>query len=122
VPAGTTTVIQDAAWSWFEDSRVTFDTTGETLYASAVAGQRAVAEPPGSVLLTELDLGSGSRRTVNLGQGMPDDHNSASIWVAPSDEVTTSWSHHNRTPQLQTHRRRTDGAWLALPPSRPPPR
>ena len=114
-PPGTAVLIPDAAWSWFEDRRATFDSAGTTLYASAVAGISSTAERPGSVLALELDLETGRRGIASLGVGQPDDHNSASIWVAPDGEVATSWSLHHQNAQLRMGRRRTDGTWLTLP-------
>ena len=93
VPVGMATLIGGGAWSWFSDSRATFDADGTTLYTTAVdsgGGQ----EPVGSVLVSELSLVDGAQRVVNLGAHLPDDHNNASIWVDADGEVTTAWSQH----------------------------
>lgn len=90
VPPGTTTLVKHAAWSWFEDERVAFTGGGTTLATSAVAGTGSVNVAPGTVLLAQLDVATGGRRLVDLGRGEADDHNSASIYEAPSGELTTS--------------------------------
>ena len=115
-PAGTTVLLEDAGWSWFEDERAAFSADGERLYVSAVTGTGATAVPPGTVALAEIELGTGERRLVDLGHSELDDHNSASIWEAESGEVTTSWSRHHADQAIRTQRRRTDGSWLRLPP------
>jgi hypothetical protein len=116
VPPGTTTLIEDAGWSWFEEERATFTPDGGQLLTSAVAGTSATAALPGTVLLTELDMATGARRVVDLGRGEPDDHNSASIHASVEGEVLTAWTRHHKDQSVRTQRRRTDGSWLRLPP------
>jgi hypothetical protein len=117
LPAGTTTVIEGAAWSWFEDERVTFAGNGTRLLASAVAGSTGQSAPPGTVLLADVDLASGDRQLVDLGQAEEDDHNSAAIHESASGEITTAWSRHNLDSLVRMLRQRTDGTWLRLPPT-----
>ena len=78
-PPGTTTLVEDAAWSWFEDARVVFTGDGSALTTSAVTGTGSTTAAPGTVVLAEVDLATGARRLVDLGRGEADDHNSASI-------------------------------------------
>ena len=115
-PPGMTTLIENAAWSWFEDARVAFTADGTRLTTSAVVGTASTTPAPGTVALAELDLADGARRLVDLGRGEPDDHNSASIYEASTGEVTTAWSRHHKDNLVRTQRRRTDGSWLRLPP------
>jgi hypothetical protein len=115
-PPGTITIVEDAAWSWFEDERAQLSADGALLYASAVAGEGSTKAAPGTVLVAEVRLQTGARRLADLGRGEADDHNSASIWEAPTGEVTTSWARHTQDPLIRTQRRRTDGSWLRLPP------
>jgi BNR repeat-containing family member/FG-GAP-like repeat len=112
VPAGTTTLLDSGAWSWFEDERVIIDARARRLYVSAVADRPT----PGEVVVSEVDLATGARRTVSLGAAELDDHNSAAIWEAATSEVLTAWARHHRDDVIRTHRRRTDGSWLRLPP------
>jgi BNR repeat-containing family member/FG-GAP-like repeat len=111
-PGGTTTLLDSGAWSWFEDERVVIDAAGRRLYASAVEAWPTA----GNVVLAQVDMASGARRNLSLGVGELDDHNSAAIWEAPNREVLTAWSRHSADPIIRTHRRRTDGSWLRLPP------
>ncbi|MGK2946972.1 MAG: BNR-4 repeat-containing protein [Acidimicrobiales bacterium] len=113
-PAGVITLVEDAAWSWFEDARARFSADGTELFVSAVEGVEATA--PGTVALVELDLATGDRHRVDLGRGEADDHNSAAIWESPGGELVTSWARHHRDVALRMQRRRTDGSWLRLPP------
>jgi hypothetical protein len=112
VPAGTTTLLDSGAWSWFEDERVVIDAAGQRLYASAVSA----APVRGEVVLSQVDLATGGRRAVSLGAAELDDHNSAAIWEAGNREVLTAWTRHAADPIIRSHRRRTDGSWLRLPP------
>lgn len=115
-PPGTITLIEHAAWSWFEDERVVFTDGGTSLTTSAVLGEGAGTPAPGTVVLSEVDLTSGARRLVELGAGEADDHNSASIYEAPTGELTTAWTRHTLDNLVRTQRQRTDGSWLRLPP------
>jgi hypothetical protein len=112
VPAGTTVLLDSGGWCWFEDERVVIDAAGTRLYASAVADRPT----PGEVVVSEVTLATGGRRTIGLGVGELDDHNSAAIWESPNAEVLTAWSRHVGDTVIRTHRRRTDGSWLRLPP------
>jgi hypothetical protein len=116
VPTGTITLVEQAAWSWFEDERVVFTDGGASLTTSAVVGGDATTPAPGTVVLSEVDLATGARRLVDLGVGEVDDHNSASIHEAPTGELTTAWTRHHMDPLVRTQRQRTDGSWLRLPP------
>jgi hypothetical protein len=111
-PAGTTVLIDSGAWCWFEDERVVIDNAGTRLYASAVADRPTAGE----VVLSEVDMATGGRRTLSLGTAELDDHNSAAIWEAGNGEVLTAWARHSGDTVIRTHRRRTDGSWLRLPP------
>jgi hypothetical protein len=110
-PAGTTVLLESGAWSWFEDERALVDFAGGRLYVSAVAS----SPTPGEVVLAEVDLANGARRTVGLGRAELDDHNSAAIWESPGRELLTAWTRHALDVEIRTHRRRTDGSWLRLP-------
>ncbi|MEZ5169730.1 MAG: FG-GAP-like repeat-containing protein [Acidimicrobiia bacterium] len=114
-PDGTTTLLDDGAWSWFENERAILSHDGTLLAVSAVVGESSAVPPPGTVALVELDLASGKRRFVDLGRTEADDHNSAAIWETPGGEILTSWARHNKDTFIHTHRRRTDGSWLAIP-------
>jgi hypothetical protein len=110
-PPGTTVLLESGGWSWFEDERALVDFAGGRLYVAAVA-----SEPTsGEVVLAEIDLANGARRTVGLGAAELDDHNSAAIWESPGREVLTAWTRHGQDVVIRTHRRRTDGSWLRLP-------
>jgi hypothetical protein len=115
-PATMVTVLDHGAWSWFEDARATFSADGTSLLASAVAGTGATEAAPGTVVLSDLDLGSGDRKLVDLGRAESDDHNSASIDSSSSGELLTAWSRHHADLLVRHQRRRTDGSWLRLPP------
>ncbi|MDP1807297.1 MAG: BNR-4 repeat-containing protein, partial [Acidimicrobiales bacterium] len=115
-PAGTTVLLEDAAWSWFEDERLRFSADGTSLLLSGVASAQSTSAAPGTVVLAQLDLASGTRHLVDLGVAEADDHNSASIHEASSGELTTAWSRHSADALVRTQRRRTDGSWLRLPP------
>lgn len=115
-PPGTTTIVPQAAWSWFGDERATFTAGGRVLATSAVAGTSSTIVAPGTVVVAQLDLVTGQRQLVNLGRGEADDHNSASIREDPSGELTTAWSRHHRDGLVRIQRQRTDGSWLRLPP------
>ena len=67
------------------------------------------------MVLGEVNLSTGSRQVVGLGQAWLDDHDSAAIWESPDQEVLTAWSNHAADKVINTHRRRTDGSWLRLP-------
>jgi hypothetical protein len=111
-PAATTVLLDSGGWSWFEDERVVVDAASARLYVSAVA-----ASPiPGEVVVGQIDLRTGDRRSVSLGAAELDDHNSAAIWEAASGEVLTAWARHGIDRIIRSHRRRTDGSWLRLPP------
>ncbi len=114
-PDGTTTLLDDGAWSWFENERAVLSHDGSLLAVSAVVGENSAFPPPGTVALVELDLASGNRRFVDLGHTEADDHNSAAIWETPTGEILTSWARHSQDSFLHTHRRRTDGSWLRIP-------
>lgn len=91
-PPGTTVLLESGAWSWFEDERALVDFAGGRLYVSAVAS----SPTPGEVVLAEIDLANGARRTVGLGRAELDDHNSAAIWESPGREVLTAWARHGQ--------------------------
>jgi putative BNR repeat neuraminidase/VCBS repeat protein len=113
VPAGTTVLLDSGAWSWFEDERAMLDFAGDRLYVSAVAH----APTAGEVVVGEIDMADGTRRVVGLGGERLDDHNSAALWEASdTGEILTAWAGHNEDSEIRTHRRRTDGSWLRLPP------
>ena len=111
-PPGTTVLLDSGAWCWFEDERVVVDAHGTRLYASAVADRPTAGE----VVLAEVSLATGARRVVGLGVAELDDHNGAAIWESANTEVLTAWSRHAGDNVIRTHRRRTDGSWLRLPP------
>lgn len=112
-PDGTTVLLDSGAWSWFEDERAVVDLAGSRLYVSAVAD----SPTPGEVIVGEVDLANGARRTVSLGGTRLDDHNSAALWESrDTGEVLTAWAGHHEDTLIRTHRRRTDGSWLRLPP------
>lgn len=111
-PPGTTVLLDSGAWCWFEDERVLVDAAGTRLYASAVADRPT----PGEVVVGEVDMATGARRVLSLGTAELDDHNSAAIWESTNGEMLTAWSRHVGDPLIRTHRRRTDGSWLRLPP------
>jgi hypothetical protein len=115
-PAGTTVIVDRAAWCWFEGPRVAFSPDGSRLYASGVADGGQASVPAGTIVLAELDTATGARRLVPLGAGAKDDHNSAGILPLASGEVITSWSLHSVERAVHLQRRRTDGSWLLLPP------
>jgi hypothetical protein len=117
-PPGTTVLIDSGAWSWFEDERVIIDAAAARLYVSAVA----TSPTRGEVVLGEVDLATGQRRQVSLGAAELDDHNSAAMWESPAGEVVSAWTRHHADNLIRTHRRRTDGSWLRLPPITDPSR
>ncbi len=61
-------------------------------------------------------MASGARRVLGLGAAELDDHNSAAVWESANGEMLSAWSRHAGDPLIRTHRRRTDGSWLRLPP------
>jgi putative BNR repeat neuraminidase/VCBS repeat protein len=109
-PPGMTVLLDSGAWSWFEDERAIVDFAGNRLYVSAVASSPAI-----EVVVGEINLASGDRRLIGLGESRRDDHNSAAIWESPQGEVLTAWSGHAADTLIRPHRRRTDGSWLRLP-------
>ncbi len=111
-PPETTVLLDSGAWSWFEDERVVIDAAGTRLYVSAVAD----APTPGEVVVGEVDMATGARGIASLGAAEMDDHNSAAMWESPVGEVVAAWSRHSADTVITTHRRRTDGSWLRLPP------
>lgn len=112
VPRGTTVLLDSGAWCWFEDERVVIDAAGWRLFVSAVA----TAPTRGEVVLAEVDLACGRRQQGGLRAAELDDHNSAAMWESPGREVLSAWTRHRADSVIRTHRRRTNGSRLRLPP------
>ncbi|MDT4931990.1 MAG: hypothetical protein QOF92_4857 [Pseudonocardiales bacterium] len=115
VPSGMMTFLDQnvgGSWCWFEDERVIIDRAGQRMYAGVNTG----TDVPGTMRMLEVDLATGSRRTVDLGRAEVDDHNTAAVWEAPNGEILTSWSRHGNDRLLRQHRRLTDGTWTTQSP------
>ncbi len=90
----------NGAWCWFQDPRVVYDATSDTLLVSSVASSegKGGAARGGDVDLTSYRLkDAGKSRFVLHHALMPqDDHNAAAVIIRPDGKYLAMYSRHNQ--------------------------
>jgi hypothetical protein len=112
-------LLDNGAWSWFQDERAVVDTAAGKLLVSAVPHMAGggPAGRHGDVEVASLDLASGvvsapfTLSTLS-NTGTADDHNSAALMVLPDGRYLAAYAGHN-ADSLTRYRRSTSAGSIA---------
>ncbi|MEN1977056.1 hypothetical protein, partial [Cellulomonas olei] len=68
----------------------------------------------GTLIAAEFDHTNGTETRVEVGAGVPDDHNCPAIWAAEGRRMVMLWTQHSRDRLLQARVSDADGSVLSL--------
>lgn len=100
--------VQDGIGEWWVYPLATYmSEPRERTIAGAVAQD-------GTLIAAEFDHASGTQTRVEVGAGVPDDHNCPAIWAMAGRRLVMLWTQHSRDRLLQARVSDADGSVLSL--------